>query len=207
MGGGCGSPPVSPDVCERKEGEGAVERLLKAWNRTEKFLVGLLAFFATIFTFYGVITRYVFNFSPEWIEETVMYMIIWSVFIISSTLVEERGHVGATFVVERFPPKALRMVEVFTGLLALTFCALICYWGYQIVHVAYLTDERSLTSMRYPLWGVYLSVPVGVTLIFGRYVRRIYRLLFRFDPAELLGTHEISRSSQHQEDHLESPPK
>ncbi len=172
-----------------------MEKFLRAWNWMEKFLVGLLAFLATIFTFYSVIMRYGFNFSPEWVEETVMYMIIWSVFIISSTLAEERGHVGASFVVERFPPKARRVVEAFTALLALAFCALICYWGFQIVHLAYVTDERSLTSMRYPLWGAYLSVPVGATLILGRYIKRFYRLLFRFDPSDLLETHEMKRPS------------
>ena len=183
-----------------------MERFLRAWNWTERFLVGLLALLAVIFAFYGVIMRYGFNISPEWVEETVMYMIIWSVFIISSTLAEEQGHVGATFVVERFPPKARRVVEIITGILALVFCALVCYWGYQIVHVAYVTDERSLTSMRYALWGTYLSVPVGATLILGRYVRRLYRLLFRFDPSDLLETHEVSRPAQ-QQDNLENPPK
>jgi len=183
-----------------------VKRFLKVWNWAERFFVGLLAFIATMIAFYGVVMRYGFNSSPEWAEETIMYMIIWSVFIIASTLVEEGGHVGATFVVEHFPPKARRVVEVFTSFLALIFCVLVCYWGYQIVHIAYVTEERSLTSMRYPLWGTYLSVPVGATLILGRYARRLYRLLFRFEPSDLLETHEVSRPRQ-QQDNFENPPK
>ena len=177
-----------------------MEKFLNAWNRTERFLVGMLTFFACMFTFYGVITRYGFSYSPEWIEETVMYMIIWAVFITASTLAEERGHVGATFIAELLPKKARRVLEIFTGLLAFLFCVLICFWGFQIVHLAYVTDERSLTSMRYPLWGTYLAVPIGAALIVGRYARRLYRLVFRFDVSDLRETHEMARTTQQQSD-------
>lgn len=184
-----------------------MEKFLNAWNRTERFLVGILTFLACMFTFYGVITRYGFSYSPEWIEETVMYMIIWAVFIVASTLTAERGHVGATFIVEKLPPKARRVMEVFTGLLAFLFCVLICYWGFQIVHLAYVTDERSLTSMRYPLWGTYLAVPLGAALIIGRYGMRLYRLIFRFDISDLKETHEMARTSEPQPDQLEKTEK
>jgi len=171
------------------------QTLLKAWNRAEKFISGVLAFLAILFAFYGVIMRYVFNSSPEWTEEIIMYMIIWTVFIISSTLAEERGHVGATFVVERFPPQARRVVEIFTGILALVFCVLICIGGYQIVYVTYTIDERSLSSLRVPLWFTYLAIPAGMTLIAVRYIKRLYRLMFRFDLSDMLDTHEMSHKA------------
>ena len=78
----------------------------------------------------------------------------------------------------------------------MAFCFLICWWGYQIVNVAYLTDERSLTSMRYPLWIWYLAVPAGTTLIFLRYLVMLHRLVFRFDdPSLIQDTHETSRTA------------
>jgi C4-dicarboxylate transporter DctQ subunit len=182
-----------------------VKTLLNVWNWTEKFLTGLLALLALILAFYAVVMRYVFNNAPEWSEEYIMYMIIWAVFLVSSTLAEERGHVGATFVVERFPPKLLRVVEIITGFLALGFCVLICVKGYQIVWIAFVTDERSLTSMRNAMWYVYLAIPFGGTLIGGRYIKRIYQLLFRFDPSDLLGAHEMSHKAQLKQDLPENP--
>lgn len=172
------------------------KNLLKTWNWLEKTLVGVLAFAATMCIFYGVIMRYVFSRSPEWVEEVVIYMIIWAVFIMASTLVEERGHVGATFIVQRFPLLLRRVIEIITGILALGFCVLVSYWGYQVVQVTYLMDERSVTSLRFPLWIAYLSVPAGATLIICRYVKRIYRLVFRFHMTDLQETHEMSRSQE-----------
>ena len=175
-------------------------KLLRAWSLTEKFLVGVLTLTATGFAFTGVVLRYGFSYSPEWLEEMIVYLIIWSVFIIASTLVEERRHVGATFLVELLPPKVRRGVEVITSLLALGFCILVMNWGYKIVHVAYITDERTMTSLRYPLWIFYLSLPVGLTLMTVRYGRRIYRLLFRFSASELREAHEMSRSTYRQKE-------
>jgi C4-dicarboxylate transporter DctQ subunit len=173
-----------------------MKNLLKTWNWLEKTLGGVFAFAATMCIFYGVIMRYVFSSSPEWVEEVVIYMIVWAVFIMASTLAEERGHVGATFIVERFPSLLRRVIEIITGMLALGFCVLVSYWGYQVVQVTYLMDERSVTSLRFPLWIAYLSVPTGATLIIFRYVKRIYRLVFRFHMTDLEETHETSGSQE-----------
>ena len=62
----------------------------KGWTRVEKFIVGVLAFSATMIAFYGVITRYILKRPPDWAEEIVTYLIIWAVFITASTLAAER---------------------------------------------------------------------------------------------------------------------
>lgn len=170
-----------------------MQKIFNIWNMLEKFFVGIVALTATFLAFCGVIARYGFSYSPDWLEEIVVYMIIWSVFVVASTIAEERGHVGATFFIEALPSTLRRMLEILTAIMALTFCVLICYWGYQIVHVAYITDERSSTLMRYPLWGFYLSIPVGMTLVAARYLKRIYRLIFSFSQSDLLEHHEMSR--------------
>src|SRR5512134_2225283 len=90
----------------------------KGWIKAEKFIVGLLAFSATLLAFYGVITRYVFKRPPDWAEEICIYMIIWAVFITASTLAAEKGHVAATLIVERFSLKTRRYLAVFNGIVA-----------------------------------------------------------------------------------------
>ena len=160
----------------------------------------MAALVATMLAFSGVITRYVFSYSPDWLEEIVIYAVIWAVFVVASTIAEERGHVGATFIAEMLPPALRRLVEILTGLLALVFCVLVCYWGFQVVYIACLTDERSATIMRYPLWGFYLALPVGMMLMVARYLKRLYRLIFCFSQSELMGHHEMSREVHRQSD-------
>jgi C4-dicarboxylate transporter DctQ subunit len=169
----------------------------RGWTRVEKFIVGLLTLSATLIAFYGVITRYVFHNPPDWAEEICIYMIIWAVFITASTLAEEKGHVAATLIVEKFPMKTRRYLAVFNGVVALAFCVAVAYLGFKIVSAAYLNDERSVSALRFPVWIPYLSVATGCTLVALRYAIRVYRLVFSFQPSEILETHELSREGGH----------
>ncbi|MCJ7593796.1 MAG: TRAP transporter small permease [Desulfobacterales bacterium] len=175
-------------------------KFIERWNWTERSFAGLLGLITTFLAFANTVMRYVFSYSPEWMEEIVIYLIVWAAFVIASTLVEERRHVGATFLVDLLPPGMHRVVEVLTSLLALSFCILVLLLGYKIVYISYLTDERSMSGVRFPLWMFHLALPVGLTLITARYGRRIYRLLFRFSPSLLRESHESSRSAHERQD-------
>lgn len=173
-----------------------MSKALQAWNRTERLIVGVLAVCATLLSFYAVIMRYFFRDPPDWAEEVVIYMIIWAVFITASTLAEEKGHVAATLLVERFSLGTRRLLAVFNGLLAIGFCVLVSIYGYRIVGAAYVNDERSLTALRVHLWIPYLSVALGCSLVTLRYALRVYRLVYRFTPSEIMETHELSREEK-----------
>ncbi len=175
-------------------------KFMERWTWTEKSFAGLLGLVTTFLAFINTLLRYVFSYSPEWMEELVIYLIVWAAFVIASTLVEERRHVGATFLVDLLPPGMHRVVEVATSLLALSFCVLVLLLGYKIVYISYLTDERSMSGARFPVWMFNLALPVGLTLITARYGVRIYRLLFRFSPSMLRESHESSRSARNQPD-------
>jgi len=187
-----------------ERGGRVLKKILKGWDLAERYAAGILALISVFSAFYQVFMRYLFSYSPEWTEEIVVYVIIWAVFIVASTLTKERGHVGATFIVEKLSTPTRRIIEIINCILSMTFCFLICWWGYQIVNVAYVTDERSLTSLRYPMWIWYLAVPAGTTLIFLRQLIMLYRLIWRFDDRSILeDTHETSRTAMEKLDKIE----
>jgi C4-dicarboxylate transporter DctQ subunit len=168
----------------------------KGWTQVEKFIVGILVLSATFISFWAVIARYILHNPPDWGEEIVIYLIIWAVFITASILADEKGHVAATLIVERFSLKTRRYLAVFNGLVALGFCVAVSILGFKIVSAAYVNDERSLTALRFPVWIPYLSVAAGCTLVALRYVLRVYRLIFSFQPSEIMETHEMSREEK-----------
>ena len=161
-----------------------MKKLLRIWNWLERFSVSVIGFVATIIILCSVFMRYILNRPLESTEEIVIYMFIMAYYITASTLVEEGGHVGATFFVERFPEKHRRFIDIIHGFLALIFCFVVTYLGIIIVKMTILTGERSETSLRLPMWITYLSVPLGTALISLRYIRRLHRLLFRFFPKD-----------------------
>jgi C4-dicarboxylate transporter DctQ subunit len=174
-----------------------VSKVVGLWNRVETILVGVLAGAAVAVAFYGVIMRYIFRAPPHWTEEICIYLIIWAVFLVASTLAEEKGHVAATLLLERFSLKIRRILNVLNAILALGFCWTVSMYGFLIVLKAFGNDHRSPTALRFPLWIAYLSVAAGCSLIGIRYGMRIYRLLFKFRVAEIMETHEMSREEIH----------
>jgi C4-dicarboxylate transporter, DctQ subunit len=174
-----------------------MDRIVKRWNQVETILVGILTLAALTCVCYAILGRYVLRSPSDWPEEIIVYMIIGAVFIAASSLVEKNGHVAATLVVERFPMRVRRALAVFNAVLALGFCGIVCWYGTQIVMLNYNANQLSNTSLRFPLWIPFLSVPLGCFLMSLRYLIRLWRLLFRFQISDIRESHEMSREEVH----------
>ncbi len=162
-------------------------RFLNVWDKVESYSAGILALLALGASFYQVVMRYVFNMSPEWAEESVIYFIIGSVFIISSKLVREDGHIGADFVFSRFSDRIKRIAGIFNSSLALLFCLMVLYLSIQICLVSFQMDERSTTRLRFPMWIAYSAVPLGSFLTSCSFIYRLYLLFCNYSPEMFRG--------------------
>jgi TRAP-type C4-dicarboxylate transport system permease small subunit len=65
------------------------------------------------------------------------------------------------------------------------FCLGLLWFGVQIVTDAWGLDERSETVLAFPMWIYYSALPAGALLMSIRYVIRLYRYIFAFDPATM----------------------
>jgi C4-dicarboxylate transporter DctQ subunit len=160
------------------------------WDRAERTLVGLLGALAMIVGLAQVIGRYFFPADAiSWAEEVIVYLIVWAVMIVSSQLVRTDGHVRPDLVLRLVPPSGQRWMEAFNCVVALAFCWGMIWYGWQIVDTSLLLDERSSTALGFPMWIYYAALPAGGVLMAGRYLIRLYRYLFHFDPETMTVGH------------------
>jgi len=163
---------------------------MKWWDRIEQTLVGLLGLCALVIGLWQVVGRYL---DPahaiSYAEEMIVYLVIWAVMITSSQLVRRDGHVRPDLVVRLLPLRVYRCVEVFNCLAAIVFSAALAWYGWQIVATSLQIDERSSSDLQFPMWIYYLALPVGSGLMLIRYVIRIVRYLWFFDPATMAPGH------------------
>jgi C4-dicarboxylate transporter DctQ subunit len=89
------------------------------------------------------------------------------------------------------PPAGQRWLEAFNCIIALMFCGGMIWYGWQIVDTSLLLDERSSSGLQFPMWIYYSSLPAGGVLMTMRYLIRLYRYLFRFDPKTMSVGHHI----------------
>jgi C4-dicarboxylate transporter DctQ subunit len=162
------------------------------WDKVEETLVGLLGLIALVIGLLQVIGRYI---DParaiSYAEEVIVYLIIWAIMIVSSQLVRRDGHVRPDLVLRLLSPRWLRIMEIFNCLVAIVFCAALVWYGWEIVDTSLLINETSSTDLQFPMWIYYLALPVGSALMLVRYIMRLVRFMFFFDPATMTVGHML----------------
>jgi len=160
------------------------------WDRVERTLVGLLGAVAMFVGLVQVVGRYLFpEYAISWAEEVIVYLVVWGVMIISSQLVRTDGHVRPDLVLRMAGPRGQRRMEMFNCVVALVFCLGMLWYGFQIAYSSWQLGERSATDFGFPMWIYYAALPTGGLLMSVRYVIRLWRYAFRFDPATMTVGH------------------
>jgi C4-dicarboxylate transporter DctQ subunit len=160
--------------------------MLDAWDRLERWLIGLLGGAGLLVYLTQIIGRYVTNdidFSAG--EELTVYTIIWSTFLTASLLVREDGHVRADLMLRMMRPERQRWIEVANCAIALGFCLALTWYGWLLTSDSYDLGERSNTALSFPLWLYYAALPVSAALMSMRYARRLWQFCLAFDPATM----------------------
>jgi C4-dicarboxylate transporter, DctQ subunit len=169
---------------------------MRAWDWVERTIVGLLGAAALAIAAVQVFGRYIDPAGAiNWAEEVIVYIAVWAVMIIGSQLVRHDGHVRPDLVLRLLPAGAQRWVEMFNCLVAIAFTGGMVWLGWEVVSTALMLDQRSSSDLQFPLWIYYLALPVGGGLMLLRYIIRLGRYLFAFDPRTMSVGHNISHEA------------
>lgn len=153
------------------------------WDRVERLLIGLCGALAMLIGLIQVIGRYIApRYAMSWAEEVIVYLIVWGIMLAASQLVRTDGHVRPDLVLRAVPAGIQRWMEVLNCMAALVFCAGLAWYGWNIVATSWQLDERSSSDLGFPMWLYSAAVPTGALLMTGRYLVRLYRYLYAFDP-------------------------
>src|SRR5215469_290919 len=153
------------------------------WDNAERLLIGLFGALAMLIGLVQVVGRYIApRYAISWAEEVIVYLIVWGVMLAASQLVRTDGHVRPDLVLRAVSPGLQRWMEVLNCVAALVFCAGLAWYGWSIVATSWQMDERSSSDLQFPMWLYSAAVPTGALLMTGRYLNRLYRYLFAFDP-------------------------
>lgn len=161
-------------------------RLLDAWDRLERWLIGLLGGVGLLIYLTQIVGRYLtteIDFSAG--EELTIYIVIWATFLTASLLVREDGHVRADLLLRMMRPERQRLLEIANCGIALGFCLALTWYGCLVAADSYDLGERSNTVLSFPMWVYYAALPVSAALMSIRYARRLWQFCFAFDPATM----------------------
>ncbi len=155
-----------------------LERLFKGlrsvlyWFSVAAMSVMLVVIFAQ------VISRYVFNWTPEWSEELARYLFVWVTFIGSARIMGESGHLAVQFVPNHFKGTAVgKALEVLINLCGYVFIFILFFQGAKMTRV--MTFQIS-PGMEIPMSWVYAVIPLSSALMLLYLVKDTVRIVKGF---------------------------
>lgn len=121
--------------------------------------------------------RYVLVESSIWQTEFVRYLLVAATFIGSPYVLLTRGHVNVDLVPMYLTHKWRFALALFSSILALAFCIIIAWYGYELWYEAWDNNWFSDSIWEVRLWIPYAAMPFGFGVLSLQYVADIISLL------------------------------
>jgi TRAP-type C4-dicarboxylate transport system permease small subunit len=139
------------------------------WSATRIASIGLaLAAAALLFVVAvnaaNIIGRYVFRSPFPWAEESMLFVMIFGVYIGAISVAWQQAHIRIDAFVNLAPPFWQRALHIFSTLVLVGILVPVVLASYRVVTLLFEFDQRS-DALQFPMWIPQGIVPVSLTLI------------------------------------------
>jgi TRAP-type C4-dicarboxylate transport system permease small subunit len=114
---------------------------------------------------YEVFVRYVFRAPTIWVQETSIYLYMWTMLAAGSYTLQKRKHVHVDLLVDRLPARPKAVLEAMTSAVGTLFCAIVSVQAYQMIEATVRFGKVSATPLRVPLWIPQSALLMGFVLL------------------------------------------
>ncbi|MDR2788179.1 MAG: TRAP transporter small permease [Candidatus Accumulibacter sp.] len=134
--------------------------------------IAMMVMLITIFA--QVISRYGFDYTPEWSEELARYLFVYVVFLGSALIMGESGHLAVEFLPNYFKGTLIgKLLSALSLACGYVFVGILFTQGYRMAETMTFQESPGMgLSMSY----VYAIIPISSVLMFLYLIRDTLRL-------------------------------
>jgi TRAP-type C4-dicarboxylate transport system permease small subunit len=134
-----------------------------------------------------VFLRYVLNYPLMWIDSTACYLFIWLVFIGSAQAFFQEGHVKLEFLIQRFPEKLKKWINISTHLILMGLSVyILTIIGIKMTLFAFRQVSPGIQWLR--MGWIYIAIPIGGFLMTIAIFQDFLELCSRCHPSDKTGS-------------------
>lgn len=141
----------------------------------EIFCVALLVVMCVII-FAATVARFTQLFVIDWAEELARYCMIWAVFLGIGIAAARGQHFSVEALSLFCPRKVLNVIQIICAGIVVIFAGFCVVYGGEVL-VWQMKAEQITASLHWPMWMMYLSIPVGMVLMAVCYCYRTYEIV------------------------------
>lgn len=153
-----------------------MKKIAKFIDKINEFvgvLAGIFNFILLLLVLWGIFSRYILR-SPSHVAlEISGYLMVLLSFIGAGYILLKEKHVSVQVLTVKIPKRFQKIHRLSVNVILMLFSLLIIYEGIDFVILAYRENYRSTSLLNFPLWIVFLVIPVGVFFFFLQTVRNI----------------------------------
>jgi C4-dicarboxylate transporter DctQ subunit len=164
--------------------------LNRVLDRLEEWLILSFMAVATLTTFVSVALRYLMGTGFTWATELTIYLFIWMAKFGAAYGVRTGIHVGVDYVVNRLEGRPRTLMVVIGLGLGVLFTAVVAFLGARWVVFVHGTGQIS-PDLEWPMWIIYLAIPLGTGLMCYRFIQSLARFLRTGETVSAGPAHEL----------------
>jgi C4-dicarboxylate transporter, DctQ subunit len=134
-------------------------------------LAGVILIFITAAVCYTIGMRYLFTKTTIWLMQTTEYALLWIVFLGTTWLLRQGGHITTDVIYSHLNEKTKRTLDCTMFVIGGLTCAVMVYFGIDYTHeciAKVVTDVRGVTI---PKWIIFIIIPFGSILLTIQFFR------------------------------------
>lgn len=143
-----------------------VKKIDKSFYHLSYWLIVLLVSIVFILLFGGVVGRYIFSFTPFFLEELSRYLLIWIGAISANIAIRKGEFMVIDVFLDKIPQGARIVIFRLISFIAFIFLLFLLYVSFK--HSMGLRTNSSSTLPISMMWPT-LAIPVGVILMIPHY--------------------------------------
>jgi TRAP-type C4-dicarboxylate transport system permease small subunit len=137
-------------------------------------LAGVILVFITAAVCYTIGMRYVFTKTTIWLMQTTEYALLWIVFLATTWLLREKGHITTDVIYTHLNEKTKNQLNLVMFVVGGLACAVMVYFGIDYTLeciINRITDVRGVTV---PKWIIFIIIPVGSIFLTIQFFRMVW---------------------------------
>jgi C4-dicarboxylate transporter DctQ subunit len=134
-------------------------------------LAGIILIFICAAVCYTIGMRYLFNKTTIWLIQTTEYGLCWIVFLATTWLLREGGHITTDIIYGHIHGKTKRWLDIIMFIMAGCACAIMFYYGAEHSYESITRNVTDVRAVTVPKWTVFGIVPIGFLLLTLQFFR------------------------------------
>jgi tripartite ATP-independent transporter DctM subunit len=136
-------------------------------------LAGVLILAVALFMSYEAFCRHFLDSPTSWVLAISILIFMWFTFLATPYGIQVDKHVACDVFVSRMAKETRLAVGVFTDIICLVYVISLGYYGYGAFEEALEFNSMSEGLVRYPMWLLLISIPVGMLLCLLQFLRKL----------------------------------